>query len=274
MNTCRKQSEALGCKSHTDSSVYVNLEKQIHAKHMVSQKELLTLSPSAYPRISDPWGKVVCLLWAARIKRRSEFLTQYKSKSNESKRPFPVLILLLSWPPWPTCSAKAWKRGVIEGDETWKPEKRKKRTKNKRVCATSNSEYLRVKYAQQVFFSPAGPWECSCLALCLGKCVPYVFSRLLCCLHRREEQLAELQEEGASGLKECCCFFSYEGGQRAGGFETLNRGSVVQPEHGRSRNPPPPHLPSTTNPTPTSSTLTPSPQLPLTTFETSRLAFK
>lgn len=39
MNTRRKQSEALGRKSHTDSSVYVNLEKQIHAKHMVSQKE-------------------------------------------------------------------------------------------------------------------------------------------------------------------------------------------------------------------------------------------
>lgn len=39
MNTRGKQSEALGRKSHTDSSVYVNLEKQIHAKHMVSQKE-------------------------------------------------------------------------------------------------------------------------------------------------------------------------------------------------------------------------------------------
>lgn len=45
----------------------------------------------------------------------------------------------------------------------------------KRGCATSNSEYLRVKCAMQ-FFPLAGPWECNALALCLGKCVPYVWA--------------------------------------------------------------------------------------------------
>lgn len=62
------------------------------------------------------------------------------------------------------------------------------------------------------FFPVAGPWECSCLALRLGKCVPYVFSRLQCCLHQGEEQLAELQEEGASGLKEDFFFFFFHTG--------------------------------------------------------------
>lgn len=48
--------------------------------------------------------------------------------------------------------------------------------KKERGCATSNSQYLRVKCALQ-FFPLAGPWECNALALCLGKCVPYVWAR-------------------------------------------------------------------------------------------------
>lgn len=54
-------------------------------------------------------------------------------------------------------------------------EKKSTEKKKKRGCATSNSEYLHVKCALQ-FFPLAGPWECNALALCLGKCVPYVWA--------------------------------------------------------------------------------------------------
>lgn len=88
---------------------------------------------------------------------------------------FSAFVLLLSWPPWPTWSVKTWKHDLSEGDETWETERRKKRTKKKGGCATSNSQYLRVKCALQ-FFPLAGPWECNALAFCLAKCVPYVWA--------------------------------------------------------------------------------------------------
>ncbi len=66
----------------------------------------------------------------------------------------------------------------------------KKAQRKKRGCATSNSEYLRVKCALQ-FFPLAGPWECNALALCLGKCVPYVWA-----LH---PSMLSSPERGATG---------------------------------------------------------------------------
>lgn len=71
-----------------------------------------------------------------------------------------------------------------------------KRTKEKRrECATFNSDYLRIKCVQQ--FSPhEGPWECNALALCLGKCVPYVWALQPSVLSSPE---SKVQEKGASG---------------------------------------------------------------------------
>lgn len=158
---------------------------------------------------------------------------------------------------------------------------KKKRTKLKkrRGCATSNSGYLRVKCALQ-FFPLAGPWECNALALCLAKCVPYVWAPY--------PSVLSSPDRGATGqgARERCLwlksFFSTlthmvrqrgrknerkgerkrEGGRAGVGRKQKSHGSVVEPECGRSRNPPHP-LP-----------YPPPAPLLLNTFGTSRLAFK
>lgn len=172
-------------------------------------------------------------------------------------KPFPAFVLLLSWPPWPTRSVKTRRPDLSEGDETWEMERRKKKRtqEKKRGCATSNSEYLRVKCALQ-FFPLAGPWECNALARCLGKCVPYVWALYPSALSS--------PERGATGqgARERCLwlksFFPHwhiwsgrekerkRERQRWGGAKQKSHGSVVEPECGRSRNSPPPPTTSTT----------------------------
>lgn len=91
--------------------------------------------------------------------------------------------------------SKTWKTDLSEGDETCEKLRRKEDKGKKGVCATFNSEYLGVKCVLQ-FFSLAGPWECNALALCLGKCVPYVWVLDPSMLSSPE---SKVQEKGASG---------------------------------------------------------------------------
>lgn len=130
--------------------IYTNIEKQTHTEHMVSWRECWTCFPSAYPQISEPWGKVGRLLWTTGIKCKSEFLMQYKSKSNESKAPLcfcftPVLATVANMVSQNMEAWFEWRGWDVRNSEEKRGQGRKK------GCATSNSEYLRVKSALQFF---------------------------------------------------------------------------------------------------------------------------